>query len=166
MAPPLRELHPTLATGEVSSCPGQRHTPLENRPHLRLHHGAHRCSGPAAAPAPRPLQDQDQPVFDQSEFPALGNATTHGRGGGLPNGDAAGGSLGSAGDLYVNTALQSKSGGGQMRSEFSIQDEADFPALGGSNQQQRSGEEGDGAQKVCGLHDPGRRWQCSTLRRE
>ena len=67
--------------------------------------------------------------------------------GSLPNGDSSSlGSVGTAADLYNNLTLQNKGVGGQLRSEFSVQ-EADFPALSGTTGQ-RQGEEQDG-QKVC-----------------
>ena len=66
--------------------------------------------------------------------------------GSLPNGDSSSlGSVGTAADLYNNLTLQNKGVGGQLRSEFSVQ-EADFPALSGTTGQ-RQGEEQDG-QKV------------------
>lgn len=67
--------------------------------------------------------------------------------GSLPNGDSSSlGSVGTAADLYNNLTLQNKGVGGQLRSEFSVQ-EADFPALSGTTGQ-RQGEEQDG-QKVA-----------------
>lgn len=77
-------------------------------------------------------QDHDQPVFDQSEFPALGG----GAGGqrqqtqGLANGDATGfNSLGHSANMYNNVALQGKAAG-HFGADFSIQNESEFPALG------------------------------------
>ena len=77
-------------------------------------------------------QDHDQPVFDQSEFPALGG----GAGGqrqqpqALANGDATGFSnLGHAANMYNNVALQGKAAG-HFGADFSIQNESEFPALG------------------------------------
>ncbi|DBA91673.1 TPA: hypothetical protein ACH3X1_003273 [Trebouxia sp. C0004] len=76
--------------------------------------------------------DHDQPVFDQSEFPALGG----GAGGqrqqtqGLANGDTTGfNGLGHGANMYNNVALQGKAAG-HFGADFSIQNESEFPALG------------------------------------
>lgn len=79
-------------------------------------------------------QEQEPPAFDASEFPALG---AHRQAGTLANGDGGGGGggLGGLGDApYQNLANLHKAhmgGGGQ----FSIQNEQEFPALPGQNDQ-------------------------------
>ena len=88
-------------------------------------------------------QDQDQPVFDQSEFPALGGGAagqrqqTHA----LANGD----SLGPGANLYNNIALQGKAVN-HFAADFSIQNESEFPALGsvGSRGGDEQGSDGQG----------------------
>lgn len=72
-------------------------------------------------------QEQDQPVFDQSEFPALGGGAPGQRQQtqALANGD----SLGHGANLYNNIALQGKTAN-HFATDFSIQNESEFPALG------------------------------------
>ena len=118
-------------------------------------------------------QDHDQPVFDQSEFPALGGGAGRQRqqNQGLANGDASSfNSLGHGANMYNNVALQGKAAG-HFGADFSIQNESEFPALGsvgsrGDDQSQDN--QGQQGQKVschsfklcvapshmCALHSP------------
>lgn len=87
-------------------------------------------------------QDPDQPVFDQSEFPALGGSAAGQRQQtqGLANGDSTG-----HGALYNNIALQGKTVN-HFAADFSIQNESEFPALGsvGSRGFDDQGSDGQG----------------------
>lgn len=99
-------------------------------------------------------QDEDQPVFDQSEFPALGGGALGQRtqAQALANGD----SLGHGAYLYNNIALQGKAVN-HFAADFSIQNESEFPALGSVGS--RGGDEqGSDSQGQPGLKVGFLRW--------
>lgn len=72
-------------------------------------------------------QDEEQPAFNQADFPSLGGGARQQGHAGMANGGGDGGGLGGA-ELYSSLAQQKVT---NQLSEFSIQTE-DFPALPGA----------------------------------
>ncbi|CAL5221806.1 g4062 [Coccomyxa viridis] len=98
--------------------------------------------------------EQDGPAFHDSEFPVLGSGGGARQGAGsLSNGDTAGstglGALGEAPYANLTQLHKAQMGGG---GNFSIQNEAEFPALPGTSEQQRGSE--DGQQAAAGQQPP------------
>lgn len=109
----------------------QQQPPLQQQQQQQSQQHSGQPSGQGQAPSIGG-PGSDQPVFDQSEFPALGGGAGAQRQNpqGLANGDASGyNGMGSAASMYNNVALQGKAAS-HFGADFSIQNESEFPALG------------------------------------